>query len=162
MPTTANLLKLPYRPLKGSYAYDNSSHIVSTQLDGGQSKGRLDVIGGTSIVNVEWFLRPAEFQFFMAFYNTVAGKGSRKFKTDLILDKPYIQEFICKFVPDSLQVREPSALSYRITANFEVSPIDDSAYDFAFVLYTLDPVGTDNLLDSIGTFVNSDLDIFGL
>lgn len=153
---------LPYKPERSSYVYDHRSHVIAVDLEGGLSKSRKDIDGGSSFVSCTWYLKPDEFEYFTAFYNAIAGDGSKSFKANLILDKPYTQLFDCKFVPDSLKSVSPSALLYTVSAELEVTPIKDDAMDFMYFVHLFDSDGANSLFDAIETTINTDFDVFGL
>lgn len=152
---------LPYKPERSSYNYARRSHVITVELEGGLSKARKDIIGGSSFVSCTWFLKPDEFEYFTAFYNAIAGDASKSFTASLILDKPYPQEFVCKFVPDSLESSSPTALLYNVSAELEVTPIIDEAMNFMYFVHLFDSEGANSLFDAIATTVNTDFDVFG-
>ena len=119
--TDATFLPLP--PERTSYTYSKEGGVVSTTLDGGKSRSRVDIIGFTSRVTCQWILTRLEFDFFMSFYVAVAKKGAATFQMDLILDRPDLLEHDCIFVPDTLNVSEPTSQTFFVTAELEVSPL---------------------------------------
>lgn len=121
--------KLAIPPEKASYSYNLNSGIVSVTLQGGKSKSRLDYVGNTSMVSCEWNLDDEEFNYFMTFYHTVAGKGAREFTMDLILNNTALQNHVCKFVPDTLVLNSPSTKAFNVTAELEVAPIPNEQFD---------------------------------
>jgi hypothetical protein len=160
--TIDDIWKLPYLPERTSYVYKQTANVVSVRLNGGMSKSRRDLIGSTSVVSCQWFLDNEEFEYFMAFYKVIAQEGARAFKADLLLDKPTVQEFDCKFIPDTLQSIAPSALSFNVSAELEVTPIEDTEKDLIWFMYNANPVEFESLLDKIASTVNTDFDVFGL
>ena len=124
---------LPLLPDKSSYSYQKTSGVITIALDGGKSRSRLDQFGGTSVVSCEWVLDKFEFDFFMAFYVAVAGKGTTTFQTALILDTPDAQHYDCTFVPDTLRSSSPGSESFFVSAELEVSPlVEQTALDALF------------------------------
>lgn len=113
---------LPFVPEKASYNYSKTSDVISVQLDGGLSRSRRDIIDNAAYIDCEWFFDSLEFDYFMLFHKVVAGRGAISFQIHLLLDKPELETFTAKFVPNSIQVSEPSSQSYRVTAQLEVEP----------------------------------------
>lgn len=151
--------KLPFPPDRSSYAFKYNSGIVSTELDGGMSKVRLDVVGNTSIVNCSWVLKNDEFEYFMIFYHVIAKQGAAEFKLDLILNKPELQETTCRFVPDSLEVSEPSGLSYFVSAQLEVKPIIDESFTMIGLTLASNPEVIARMCIQLEQLVNTDLSV---
>lgn len=129
------LPKFKYLPEQTSYVYTNASNILSVKLDGGFSKSRVDFVGAPAIIDCEWIFDLAEYQYFRAFFNLSINKGTTPFNIDLILDQPFHQEFIAKFVADSISTTDIFGLSLRVIAQLEVLPVDNTFIDEIVLSY---------------------------
>jgi len=153
------LRKLAYLPERSSYSYKNNSHVLTAELEGGLSRSRVDIVGGSSRIDCTWNLDNNEFQYFMAFYNSRTKRGANFFLMDLILDRPIAEEFVVKFVPDTLVSSSPSELAFTIAASLEVLPNEQDAFDYWFVEFSDSPLATNSLLDRLALFANAEIGI---
>ena len=148
--------KLNLLPEQSSYVYGNDGSIISTTLDGGYSRSRVDQFKSTSIINCTWRLYDYHYQYFRAFWIVETEKGVYPFLIDLILDQPYLEEYEAKFVPGTLNMSNPEGLTYEISADLEVIPVRDDEYSQSLIdAYTADGYGYLNLLEKL---VNVDLE----
>jgi len=148
--------KLNLLPEQSSYVYGNDGSIISTTLDGGYSRSRVDQFKSTSIINCTWRLYDYHYQYFRAFWTVITEKGVYPFLIDLILDQPYLEEYEAKFVPGTLNMSNPEGLTYEISADLEVIPVRDDEYSQSLIdAYTADGYGYLNLLEKL---VNVDLE----
>lgn len=118
-----NLTVFPFLPEKSSYVYQKQSGVISTDIAGGLSRSRLDLVGTASLVNCQWIFTAEEYEYFQYFFRFIAKEASNSFICPLILDKRTQQDFICKFVVDSIELSQPSAFSFIVTASLEVEPL---------------------------------------
>lgn len=145
--------KLQLLPEQAGYSYKRGSELLSVQLDGGRSKIRKDLEGVPSIVECRWFLSDCDYQYFTAFLNNRINKGLDFFLIDLILDQPFTEEFVARFVPDSIEMGNVRGLSVVVGAELEVEPTNDLLFDDAILaLY-----GEKDLLNLLEQLVNYDL-----
>ena len=147
--------KLTLPPDQFSYVYNPAKDVVSIELDGGLSKSRRDIQGSAAIIDCNWFLNLADYQYFRAFFNFNTKKGAQSFLIDLLVDQPYLEEYEAKFVPDSVTMDNPIGLSRKITARLEIVPIEDSDFD-EMILLLHDGTEILNLLEKL---TNVDLEI---
>lgn len=148
------LSKLTLRPEQATYAVGAPTGIVTTELDGGFSRSRRDIISSASIIDCTWFLNLDQFQYMKAFFNTRTNRGIDPFLIDLLLDQPYLVEYEAKFVPDSFKMVDPLGLSRKITAQLEVIPIDDPELDDVTIIFY-----EDNMFNSLEQLANFDLNV---
>lgn len=119
-----SLTKFTIAPDNSSYSVTDGKEVVSVALDGGASRYRRDILGASSIVNVQWVCDREEFHYIRAFFRSLTGKGALPFVIDLILDDPLPVEHKAYFVPGSMVLTSQRGLSYYVTAQLEVEPVD--------------------------------------
>ena len=123
------LEKLELIPDQTGYKYGPDGSSITTKLDGGLSKSRLDHANSSAIVNCIWRLKDYNYQYLNAFYKAQTQKGSNPFLIDLLIDQPFIEEYEAKFVPDSWQPIESTAgLTFEVNAELEVVPVFDEEF----------------------------------
>lgn len=132
---------LSFLPERSGYAYNNNSGLLTVEVEGGLSKSRADFVGGGNIVDVTYQLTADEYEFFMIFYNTIAEKGAAEIVAPLILDGRSVEEYTCKFVPNSVQMSEPNGSRYIVNCQLEVqnSETGTRKADFYYLRETLQP-----------------------
>jgi hypothetical protein len=152
------LVKLPLPPEKSSYVYETAREVVSIKLDGGKSRKRKDLLNSASTVRCSWFLQPVEYQYFMAFYQSVTSRGATDFTIDLLLEQPYLEETTVCFISDSLSVKN-IGLSFEVSCELEVKLQND--IDFAEIVVLLYDGKDGPLLffNALEQLVNYDLDV---
>lgn len=134
MASVQDLPKLVLRPEQSSYAVTPGSSIVETQLDGGKSRRRTDIVNSASVVDVSWFLNQSQYQYIQSFFNRATAKGATPFLIDLILSQPSLEEFEATFVADSFVLDGVQGLSFEVSAQLEVVPIRDDEFDEIFLI----------------------------
>jgi hypothetical protein len=128
------LTKLTIPPDKASYAVQDGQEALSVKLDGGASRFRLDILGATSTVNVQWSVGPNAYLYLRAFYKSISKSASLPFLIDLILDQPGLTEHEAHFVVGSMRLASHRGLEYTVSAQLEVKPIPaDDEYNEALV-----------------------------
>ena len=149
--------KLTLLPDQASYAYGNDDSVITTTLDGGYSRSRVDQLKSSAIINCTWRLYSHHYQYFKAFWTVVTEKGVYPFLIDLILDQPYLEEYEAKFVPGTVNMSEPEGLTYSISADLEVIPVRDDLFSQSIV-DAYDSTGTYEYLNLLEKLVNIDLE----
>jgi hypothetical protein len=119
-----SLTKFIIRPDNSSYSATDGKEVVSVALDGGSSRYRRDILGASSIVNVQWVCDREEFHYIRAFFRSLTGKGALPFAIDLILDNSLPVEHKAYFIPGSMVLTGQRGLSYYVSAQLEVEPVD--------------------------------------
>ncbi len=116
--------KLLLRPNSTGYAANAGDEILSIKVAGGASRSRRDFIGAPATVNVGWMLDEAGFDYLNAFYRTVTQSGALPFLCDLLLERPFLVEHTCKFIPNSFKPIGSTTGSsiFNSSAQFEVLP----------------------------------------
>ncbi len=132
-----SLTKFIIAPDNSSYSVTDGKEVVSVALDGGAGRYRRDILGASSVVNVQWVCSREEFHYIRAFFRSLTGKGSSPFAIDLILDDPLPVEHKAYFIPGSMTLTGQKGLSYYVTAQLEVEPVDvdaDAEIDYVIMV----------------------------
>lgn len=128
------MMKLALSPEASTYSAKPGAETISVALEGGSSRFRRDILGAAAEINCEWRLNEIEHQYFMAFYRSATRHGSLPFAIDLMLDSPWLQEYIAHFVPGSLELAGVAGEARIMRAVLEVLPLaEDEALDGAIV-----------------------------
>lgn len=115
--------KLRLDPAQDGYSAKPGPETLAVQLEGGKSRFRRMQLGAAVIIQVQWFLTAAQYDYLMAFYRLRTAHGSQAFAIDVISDTSGIQTYDpAHFVPDSLQLGEIRGLVYIVSAQIEVIP----------------------------------------
>jgi hypothetical protein len=125
-------IKLPID--KEGYSVQYGSNVLRTELEGGAGRYRLDKIGATHLVNVQFRTDRAGYDYFKAFYRTTINYGADPFIIDLVIDTDEVDEYTARIVPGSLSLKEQSGLSYVVVAQLEVDAIVPDAEDDADIV----------------------------
>lgn len=131
-----SITKFTIPPDNSSYSVTDGKEVISVALDGGASKYRRDIIGASSIVDVQWVCDRDEFHYIRAFYRSLLGKGSEPFSIDLILDSALPAPHKAYFIPGSMVLTGQKGLSYYVSARLEVEPIeinDETEIDYVHI-----------------------------
>lgn len=126
--------KLHLDPAQGSLSGKHGAEHVAVQLAGGASRMRRDQLGAAALVDIEWYLDAAGYDYLMAFYRASAAHGSLPFTLDLVLDKAALAEYTARFVPDTLALSAVKGTCYIVGAQIEVIPLaENNAADLALI-----------------------------
>jgi hypothetical protein len=117
-----SLPQLQLVPQSSGYAAAHGKQVVSTELDGGAARYRLDVLGMTAKVNVQFQLSDVGYNYLMAFYRTKVSYGSLPFQIQLLLDSSTLTWYTATFIPGSLQLAQQEGLVYIVRGQLEVVP----------------------------------------
>lgn len=122
------LSKCALYPDSAGYSVVDAENVISTKLDGGASRYRLDMLDSASKVSVKWVCNSNQYQYIRAFYVSILKNGSLPFLIDLILDSSEPVEHEAYFIPGTLSLSEHSGNYYSVVAQLEVvpKPIDES------------------------------------
>lgn len=127
------LVKFVLPPDNSSYSATDGKEVVATQLNGGASRYRRDILGATSTVDCVWILGQDEFKYLRSFYRAISESGSTPFLIDLILDDFELTEHKAYFVPGSMKLTGQKGLTYWASAQLEVYPAEISPYAADYV-----------------------------
>lgn len=149
-------------PNQEDYSVSYGNEVISTKLDGGASRYRRDIIGAASTVTVSWQLDDEDYQYLNAFYRSETENGSQPFLISLILDDALPTQRTAYFVPGSKTLNEVSGLTYYVSAELEVMPVQaNSDYDIAIVMLRDNYGSTSNsyaMFNAFEQLANVDLD----
>ena len=121
-------------PNQASYSVKDGDEVDWTKLDGGAGRYRRDILNSTRSVTVQWTVGPELYEYLRAFYKVAVVQASTPFKIDLILDKPTLTEHDAYFVPSTMKLDAQKGLSYTLSAQLEVVPIEtDFAQDSTLI-----------------------------
>lgn len=152
------LQRLELRPEKASYRYSINRDVVSSQLEGGLSRRRRDIAGSSSVIKCTWFLKPTDYQYFMAFYHSATQRGAETFLIDLLLEQPFLEEKEAAFIEETLVMKQ-IGLSFEVSADLETVPFQaDDFADVVLILYA-EEADSDDFLNAFEQLTNVDLEI---
>lgn len=121
--------KLRLRPEQSTYVYTNGDEIISTQLEGGASRFRRDVVGAAATVRCTWTLDLNGYQYLRAFYNLATDKGALPFLIDLLIDQPTLEEYEARILPGTVEMSRPLGYSRQQSMTLEVIPVHNPEVD---------------------------------
>jgi hypothetical protein len=122
-------MQLLLTPESSGYSPKFKAEVLRTDLDGGQGRYRADMIGASIMLDCTWSLNPEQYDYFMAFWRSVAKKGAIPFEIYLVIDSSQLELRTANFVPDTLTLADQRGLSYKVSATLEVRsiPVDEAA-----------------------------------
>jgi hypothetical protein len=143
------------RPDSESYAQQEGNEVIGVTLDGGGGRYRRDKIGATRTVDVSWTMNPQQFKYWRAFWNTATKRGSLPFLCELVgEDGTGPQQYVCQFIPGSVQLPQQIGFTYVQSAQLEVKPpLANETLDSATMALYATGTPEQSLLD-IGHLVN--------
>lgn len=133
------MLKLRFQPSSAGYAFKPGDPNVSTELDGGVSATRTDILNPSDMVQCSWYLEnDIEYEEFIIFFKGPAKEGAAWFLMDLVLDEAQPVERTCKFMTGTFQLVEVDGPRTMVSAQLEVEPIyyDPAYFDTLQMLIT--------------------------
>lgn len=111
--------EIKIKPSQSGYAVEFANNTISTKLDGGRSRFRLNQKNGVSLVNVEYDLNKSDYQYLWAFYRDSTQRGSLPFQSYLYLNSNELTLHVCKFVPGSVRLLSQSGDRFIVGATIE-------------------------------------------
>jgi hypothetical protein len=110
-------------------------NVISTKLEGGPARYRLDKIGNPHIVSVTFVLTAQAYTYLMAFYRTELQYGALPFEIDLkATDKAPLATYSAHFLPNTLQLIGLIGEVYTVSAQLELIPLaTDTEADEALI-----------------------------
>lgn len=124
---TQTLLEPPDE--NGYSVIESSTALLNAELDGGSPRTRLDEIGGSRLVNLQWSGQAKRFQTIRDFFRQNVALNCPQFALGLIIDTAEYRQFLCNLIPGSVKVSTPVGIYWVIQAQLEVQP-DDNEIDF--------------------------------
>lgn len=123
------MTELLVRPTLAGFGVAFGDSVITTKLDGGASRTRLDKVGATHEVQVQWMLEATGYNYLMAFYRTEIDFGSLPFTIKMkSIDKASLETYTAKFAsPPSLTAFYGTI--FQVSAMLEITPLahDESA-----------------------------------
>lgn len=156
------MYKLVIPPDQAGYSVAVGDEIVSTKLDGGASRTRLDILNAVSTVSCSWTVGPSDYAYLRKFIAVNVVKGGEPFLIDLILDSPFPTQYRAKFVANSWSLQSQKGHTYTVSAQLEIEAADqDLEYDET-ILWLVEEYGSmekaAQILNLLEKLVNRDLD----
>lgn len=126
-------MKFIIPPESESYSAEFGESVIRTKLEGGLGRYRKDILNNSIGVTCSWKFDAIQYDYFMAFYRSVADEGATSFEIDLILDASELIERTANFIPGSLKINQ-RGLTYFVSVTLEVrAEMHDSETDLEFV-----------------------------
>jgi hypothetical protein len=120
------MTKLLVNPTIAGFSVDLGDNVISTKLDGGASRSRLDKIGSTHTVGAQWILEEQAYDYFMAFFRTEISYGSLPFTIDLKgVDQGDLATYTARFIGPPKSSMQ--GLLHVVSATLEITPADVNA-----------------------------------
>jgi hypothetical protein len=162
--------KFLYPPDQASYSLSDGKEVVATQLEGGASRYRRDIINASVFVDVVWTFSTYQYDYFRAFLKgSAADRGSKPFLIDLIIDEAtQLTEHEAYFIPGSIRTASVRGLMVQVQASLEVKPIvyEDGYFDLVVALTEEFgdrlPQEVQSLFNNLHEFVNVKLPSLGV
>ena len=147
---------LKLTPDKSSYKFIQSDNILRVELEGGFSRSRLDLVGGTKQVDALWTLDKLNYEYFTAFYIAGVSGGADWFYIDLVLNSKDVETVSAKFVEGSVNLSYFGGFIYQIEATLEVieNAHSDSSQQFIIDHFYDEPIAAGASIDL--TFTEED------
>jgi hypothetical protein len=127
---TTVLLRAPDQ--SGYTTYDNET-VVATQLDGGMSRSRRDILNASSYVDCQWTCDANAYKYMRMFYRNVAAEGAIGFYCPLYLDFEAPRMYFTKFKSGSLKLKSQSGLQFVLSATLELERLSYTQTDLDFL-----------------------------
>lgn len=117
------MTELLVRPTLAGFGVAFGDSVITTKLDGGASRTRLDKVGATHEVQAQWMLTATAYNYLMAFYRTEVDYGSLPFTLKMkSIDKASLETYTAKFSsPPSLTAFYGNI--FQVSATLEVTPL---------------------------------------
>lgn len=146
---------LDLTPSQDGYSMADAASSVASDLKGGLSRTRRDLLDASYSVDLSWKLNRARYDVLRAFHDAHRGVP---FLMDLVADSPFLTRHTVTFVTGSFQLASVEGATYVVNASLEVIPIPpdaetDETIIFLFETYGGDP-GTDALTNMLERLVN--------
>jgi hypothetical protein len=110
----------PFCPLQASYAVTMTDGVIATELDGGDPRTRLDILGGPRVVNATWVLRKDRFDIWQAYWRQWERSGGMYYEMDLLIDSGDLERYEATFIPGSTNWGSKNGEVFTVTASLWV------------------------------------------
>ncbi len=115
-------IALGYSPVSDSYSFTPAYNVIEVKLDGGRSRKRVDILGGSHTINPMWILRASEYTKLMGFFRDEAAQGTSPFLVDLVSDVGIVMPHVCRCVGGLPRLTRQRGDAYWVEATLEVDP----------------------------------------
>lgn len=147
---------LQYAPVRDSYTLTPAYNVVETKLDGGRSRKRQDILGGTHIITPTWILNRGEYTRFMGFFRENILNSSRQFRMNLLTDFAYVMPHVCTTSGGAPKLVQQSGDAYFVSCVLEVTPNPC----ISFSLFLNNASGTPQITNAGTAFYTGDVSEF--
>lgn len=117
------LLKLELVPDQAGYSVADGREVVFTNLDGGASRYRKDILNARALVQTQWTLNATEFRYLKSFFKLLTGKGAKGFLMDLYIDRENLTEHECRFIPGTFKLIGQKISEFKVSIQIEAKPV---------------------------------------
>lgn len=111
---------LPFEPIRNGYGMSPGYGVISTKLDGGQSRKRLDHLDQAGSASVTWFLDRTTVNAFNGFFRETVQQGSLPFRAPLVMDSGVVVPHVCRCMNGLPRLTRQEGDGFWFTAEFEV------------------------------------------
>jgi hypothetical protein len=117
-------LLLDFKIECSGYTSAMSYGVVETQLEGGATRKRQDVIGAPHYVTATWIIPSREdYNFFMYIFRQELKDATLPFLADVVTDSALTIRHICRTVGGMPKLSQQRGFAYWVTATLEVEPL---------------------------------------
>jgi hypothetical protein len=110
------------------YKVQYGDNVLSTKLEGGPARYRLDKIGDPHIASIQFVLTAQAYRYLMAFFRTELQFGVLPFEIDLrAVDTDALTTYSAHFMPGTLQLTGLIGEVYTVNAQLELIPLTTDA-----------------------------------
>jgi hypothetical protein len=118
------MTELLVSPTIAGFSVGFGNNVLSTELDGGASRTRLDKIGAAHKVQVQWMLEARGYNYLEAFYRTEICLGALPFTVKLkAVDTSNLGTYTAKIVPGTFGLIGFFENIYQVGATLELTPL---------------------------------------
>lgn len=124
------MYKLVIPPNQSGYSVSVGQETISTKLDGGASRFRVDILNASSDVTCSWTVGQDNYEYLRMFYLVNIKNGNEPFLIDLILDSPTPTQYTARFIPGTWGLTGQRGHTYTVGCQLEIEAIEhDYEYD---------------------------------
>lgn len=117
---------LRFLPESSSYSATHGFGLLSTDVDGGMPRNRLDQVNAPHTVNVLWKLDVEEYEELAFFFRRTVRGGALPFTMDLIIDRGGLTRYECQLIPASFRLTEARGHGRIVQAQVYCLSVDDT------------------------------------
>jgi hypothetical protein len=110
-------MRLNLKPTSADYGINFKTAVVSTILNGGNSKFRRTLSTKSKTVNVSWILNPTDYEFIMVFYFSHIGTS---FTIPLITENGILEDKVVRIVPSTFTIQLINQQIFKVKCVLEI------------------------------------------